>query len=179
MDLATIIPALEKIAPLIAGLIGGPLASVGVSAVEAALGLTPGATAVDGGAALAAAVSGMTPEQAIALAKADSDLREKLLQANVDVETIAAGDRASARAREIATPNDWTPRLLALGITLGFFGLIAFLASHSVPPESRDLINIMIGALGSAWIAVVNFYFGSSVGSSKKDDLIASVAKQK
>lgn len=178
MDFSKILPAIGSVAPLIAGLIGGPLASVGVSALESVFGLAPGTTATDGGTALTAAVASMTPENAIALATADADLQGKLAQANVDTEKLEVGDRASARAMAIATPADWTPRILAFLITFGFFGLIGFLASHTVPDASRDLINIMIGALGSAWIAVVGFYFGSSNSSNKKNDIIADAVKK-
>jgi UDP-N-acetylmuramyl pentapeptide phosphotransferase/UDP-N-acetylglucosamine-1-phosphate transferase len=89
------------------------------------------------------------------------------------LEAIAAGDRANARDREVKT-KDWAPKALGIAITLGFFGLLFFLLRHEPPEKSRDILNIMMGSLGSAWIGVVTYYFGSSAGSARKTELMAT-----
>lgn len=175
MDFSAILPAIEMAAPTVAGLLGGPLASMGVTALENVFGLSPG-TGTTNPQQLVAAVQGMTPDDAIALAKIDADLKAKLSDAGVNYETVAAGDRASARDREIAV-KDLTPRLLAFSVSIGFFGLLTLLTFHTVPEGSRDLLNIMLGSLGAGWMSIVAYYFGSSAGSAKKDDTITNLTK--
>ena len=64
------------------------------------------------------------------------------------------------------------PKALGLFITAGFFGLLAYLLKFEPPAGSRDLINILFGALSTAWIGVVSYYFGSSAGSTRKDEIL-------
>ena len=99
---------------------------------------------------------------------------QKLGFENIEaLESIAAADRANAREREIKT-QDWTPKALGISITLGFFGLLYYLLRHEPPNGSRDILNIMLGSLGSAWIGVVSYYFGSSAGSARKTELLSA-----
>jgi len=43
-----------------------------------------------------------------------------------------------------------------------------------VPLANKDILNIMIGVLGTAWISIIGFYFGNSQGSQQKDILLAN-----
>lgn len=162
-----------SVAPSIGTALGGPLGGVAGLALAKVLGV-PDASSNDD-TALAAAVQGANPDQLLALKKADQDFAlqmQKLGFADVEaLESIAAGDRASARDREVKT-GDWTPKALAIAITLGFFGLLYYLLRHEPPVGSRDILNIMLGSLGSAWIGVVTYYFGSSAGSDRKTEIL-------
>ena len=162
----------SSVAPTIGTALGGPLGGVAGLALAKVLGVPESGPNDDS--ALAAAVQGATPDQLLALKKADQDFAIKMQELGFKdleaLEAIAAGDRASARDREIKT-GDWTPRALAIGITLGFFGLLVFLLKKEPPAGSRDILNIMLGSLGSAWIGVVSYYFGSSAGSARKTEL--------
>lgn len=62
--------------------------------------------------------------------------------------------------------------ILALSIAVGFFGILWLLLKHDVDTSMRDALLIMVGALGSAFGAVVNFFFGSSSGSQVKTQLM-------
>ncbi len=165
----------KSIAPTIGTALGGPLGGVAGLALSKALGVSDDSAKDE--TAMAAAIQGANPDQLLALKKADQDFALQMQQLgfkNIEaLEAIAAGDRASARDREIKT-GDWTPKVLGIAITIGFFGLLSWLLNKEPPEKSRDILNIMMGSLGSAWIGVVSYYFGSSVGSARKTELMTA-----
>ena len=165
----------KSIAPNIGTALGGPLGGVAGLALSKALGVSDDSAKDE--TAMAAAIQGANPDQLLALKKADQDFALQMQQLgfkNIEaLEAIAAGDRGSARDREIKT-GDWTPKVLGIAITIGFFGLLSWLLNKEPPEKSRDILNIMMGSLGSAWIGVVSYYFGSSVGSARKTELMTA-----
>lgn len=126
--------------------------------------------------AIAAAVAGATPEQLAAMKQADLDFQVKMqalgFQNIEDLEKIAADDRASARAREIAT-KDRIPGILAGFITVGFFSLLFFMIFRPIPDQGHDALLLMLGSLGAAFTGVITYYFGSSAGSAAKTKIMA------
>lgn len=66
-----------------------------------------------------------------------------------------------------------TPRVLAYLVTFGFFSVVAALIHGDVNPAGHDVLLVMLGALGTAWATIINYYFGSSSGSAAKDRVIA------
>jgi hypothetical protein len=63
---------------------------------------------------------------------------------------------------------------IAFLVLAGFFGAIYLAMTHEVTASMRDALLILIGSLGAAFGAVVNYYFGSSSGSQAKSQLLAS-----
>jgi hypothetical protein len=169
MDFSSII---KTVAPLLGTAIGGPFGAMAVSAIGDALGISDKTQA-----SVEAALSGATPEQMLAIKNADQTFSLKMKELGyADVEKMAElndVDRDSARKREM-TVKDITPKLLALAVTLGFFGVLAYIMVLSVPEASRDVLNIMLGSLGTAWISIISYYFGSSSSSDRKTELIAA-----
>ena len=159
---------LGTIAPTIATALGGPLAGLAVQAIGGIFGLGDSPAEEE----LAQAVKGATPEQYLALKKAEQDFLVRLEELGVEREKLAAGDRDSARKREMEV-KDRTPGLLAVLLTVGFFGLLGWMMVKSPPEGSRDLLNIMLGSLGTAWVGMTTYYYGSSAGSARKDELLA------
>lgn len=163
-----------KVAPWIAGTLGGPAAGLAVNALCNAVGLEPTQDNAQKAASMVASGS-MTGEQFLALQKAEQSHMETMqamgFKQITDLEEIAFKDRDSARNREIQT-RDWMPKALGSFVTLGFFGLLYYLMKHDVPPANKDILNIMLGSLGGAWVSVISFYFGSTRTSSIKDEMI-------
>ena len=61
---------------------------------------------------------------------------------------------------------------LALFVCTIFLGTIAGLiySGRSIEASVKDILLILIGVLASSFKDVVGYYFGSSLGSSKKDE---------
>lgn len=54
----------------------------------------------------------------------------------------------------------------------GFFAAIWLAMTRDVSAGMRDALLILIGSLGAAFGAVINYYFGSSSGSAEKNKLL-------
>ncbi len=159
---------LGTVAPVLATATGGPLAGVATKAIAAKLLGKPEAKAEE----VEAAVLGASPDTLLKLRELDQQFEKDLQAAGIKLEEIAAEDRASARAREIAI-KDHTPALLAMLITLGFFGTLGWMLIHGKPETGGDALLVMLGALGGAWASVCSYYFGSSAGSKLKTEALA------
>lgn len=62
--------------------------------------------------------------------------------------------------------------LLALFIVIYVLLLVPAFVFLPYPKEHEALANLVIGFLSGVTSSVITFYFGSSAGSSKKDELI-------
>lgn len=157
-------------APWLANAVGGPLAGIAVKAIGNALG-QPDATPDAVEKALAAA----TPDQILLLKQAEADFEIKMRELGFNsiqrLEEIAAGDRDSARKRQMET-RDTTPNNLAYIITAGFFGLLLVMIFTEPPKGSETVLNVMLGSLGTAWMNSINFFFGTTASSQKKTELL-------
>ena len=103
-------------------------------------------------------------ESVIKIKQAEEEFKETLAIITLDI--------ADARNREVQV-KDYTPRILAYGVTLGFFGILALYAYGNIPETNISVLNIMIGSLGTAWVSIINYYFGSSIGSQRKTELLS------
>ena len=170
----------KKAAPWIVNAVGlavpgaAPFTKIAANLLTSGLGKTVAADPTSISNAITEAMA--TPEQLAILKQIDDQfaLQCKTLgiQSLEDFEKIAADDRASARNMEIQT-RSWVPATLAIFITLGFFGLLGLCAFHAAPAGNDKVLDMMTGALGTAWIMVVTYYFGSSAGSDRKTELLA------
>lgn len=167
-------PLLGQIAPSIATALGGPLAGMAVKTLSSVLlGKNDGSQEE-----LAAALETAGPETLAKLKQIDADFKVRMKELDIDLEKISADDRASARKMQTVT-QDWIPRVLAILITVGFFGILTYMLLHGMPSSGTEALLMMLGALGTAWTGVINFYYGSSAGSKAKTDALAANLEHK
>jgi hypothetical protein len=155
--------------------LGGPLGTMAANAVGKAIGVDN--VAPDAVPDAIAAATSKDPDAMLKLKQAEDAFQVQMQQLGFEnaqkLLDIDASDRANARAREISV-KDKTPAILAYAVTVGFFSLLWLLAFHSVPTQSERILDVMVGSLGTAWIGVVTYYFGSSAGSAEKTKLMAA-----
>jgi hypothetical protein len=168
---------LKKSFPFIsaAASLGGPVGTIAASLVGKAIGVDKVPATADGiSNAIATALA--DPAQRQALIQAEQQFQAQMAELGYkDAEELAAtaaSDRANARQREM-TLKDKVPAMLAGLVTLGFFGVLWYMLTHTVPDASHDTMLLLLGSLGTAWTSIIAYYFGSSAGSDRKTELLA------
>jgi hypothetical protein len=154
---------LEQIAPTIATCLGGPLAGLAVTAVSKALGIDESKVqdTIDDGK--------LSADQIAAVKQAELELKDHAQRLGLDFEQLAVQDRSSARDMQ-STTKSYVPPVLAILVTIGFFGILVALMFGFA--QRSDEVMIMLGSLGTAWTGIIAFYFGSSASSENKDSML-------
>lgn len=162
---------LGQLAPGIATAIGGPLAGMAVQALTGALGMGEGASKED----VLRAVAGASPEQLAAIKKADQDFAVRMKELDIDIYALDQADRASARDREAKVGGLANP-VLATFVMAGFFGVSAavIFGNAGADPATSTIVGAIIGYASAKADQVVSYYFGSSAGSKRKTEAMAS-----
>jgi hypothetical protein len=154
---------LQQIAPTIATALGGPLAGLAVTAIAKVIG-------IDEKDVQETINSGkLSADQISQIKLAEIEFQKQTQELGLNFEKLAVDDRKSARDMQIATKS-WIPGALALGITVGFFGILIYMMAYAITPSNELLV--MLGSLGTAWTGVVGYYFGSSASSRNKDEML-------
>ena len=164
------IDIVRTVAPALATALGGPLAGIATRAIATSVIGKENATEAE----VEAAILGASGTDLVKLKEVETKFAAEMKEAGVELERVAAADRASARDRQVKT-GDWTPSVLGLAIILGFFGVLAYIFKYGLPAEGSEVLLLMVGALGAMTSQVGNYFFGSSVGSKTKEHIIADL----
>jgi hypothetical protein len=163
----------RTVAPGLATALGGPLAGAAVQTISTAVLGKPDGTEEE----VAVAVASGGADALLKLKEAENAFTIKMKELGVDLEKVHAGDRNSAREREVKTGDVWTPRILAATIIGGFLAMVASVLLGKVTgitdPVAAGMIGTLIGYVSAKADQVVSYYFGSSAGSAAKTDLLA------
>lgn len=154
---------------------GGPLGAAGAAVLTGVLGLPKDADEK----AIAKAMEGATPEQLLALKKADQDFAVQMAQIDLQRYQAALTDVASARQRQVQL-NDPQPMYMGWTILCGFIGVVTIIiwfvftgqAVTLKDPTVAGIIGTLIGYLSAKADQVVSFYFGSSSESKHKTSIM-------
>lgn len=164
---------LKQIAPTLGTAIGGPFGGAAARAITSALLGKESDSADDAAAALLAA----SPEHLLALKKAEMDFAASMKALDLDAEKIASEDRASARRMAVDT-GTMMPTFIALAALCGFFGILSAMIFVVIPATAETPLNVMLGALSGLILSIGNYYFGSSAGSSRKNEMLDKILEK-
>lgn len=168
MDLLkTFGPLLSSVAPSLATALGGPLAGMATKALSLALLGNEDGSEDD----LQTALRTASPEQLATVKKIDADFKVQMKSLDIDLAALAVDDRKSAREMQRET-RDWLPRLLALFITGGYFGIIGWVLYGGLPMNGSEILLMLLGTLTAGWSGVMAFYFGASASDTAKDKML-------
>jgi hypothetical protein len=125
-----------------------------------------------------AALDQPSPATIDKLKQADKEFAAEMQRLDVDLERLrldhekaVLSDIAGARAMRIAT-GDGMLNILAILVTLGFFGMLVALILVTERIQMHEPLLILLGSLGTAWTTVIAFFFGSSAGSKRKTEML-------
>jgi len=155
---------LTQIAPTIATCLGGPLAGLAVTALSKLFGVAPDQVQS------MISENKLSADQIAAVKLEEIKFKEQTQALGLNFEQLAVEDRKSARDMQTVT-GSLIPPVLSILVTAGFFGILAYLMVKPADTSNTPLM-IMLGSLGTCWTSIVAFYFGSSAGSQKKDQML-------
>ena len=142
-------------------------------AINAKFGLAPDAAPTQTAAAIQADPDATAKLQAVA------DEHHDLIQQAMAKDQLDEKNVESARDTEVqrVVHGEWyeraAPLILAAVIVVGFFGVTTLFAIGKA--SSADTIMVVLATtLASAFGALVNYYYGSSIGSKAKTDMMAA-----
>lgn len=172
---------LNTVAPTVASALLGPLGGVAVAGIGKILGLDEATTT---SVAKAITEGKITPDQMAKLKELELEYQDherergyKYAELAFKEKELDSKDLAGAHAMQIAT-NSSTPTILTYILTCGFFATLFLVMKHPELKESAPLM-IMLGALGAEFTSACKFWFGTTQGSMRKDQLLANSAPVK
>lgn len=163
---------LQGVSTTLATALGGPLAGAAVSMLGKSI-LGDENASED---SLVAAITNGSPE---VLAKIkDTEANFKIEMAKIDYQTtkLDYDDKASARTREVAIQQagrtSWEMIAIAIFTMASLPACLYLLFVVDMPQSAQNAIMILIGTISSMVSTVVAYYFGSSIGSKQKTDMM-------
>jgi len=62
--------------------------------------------------------------------------------------------------------------ILAITITISILAILGLLVFVEIPSKNEQPLNIILGTLVAAFGAIIQYFFGSSLGSKDKQEII-------
>ena len=144
---------INAVAPTIGQALGGPLGGLASQAISNVLGVKNDSKSIEN------ALAHATPEQLAEIKKAELEFEKQMKELDVDVFKLENEDIQDARR---SFSGDWTPKIFAMTIVLGFFAFVFYIVSDDWNREMEPLLNIILGGLLANVASVSSFYFGNS-----------------
>lgn len=159
------IDVIKSALPLVGGLLGGPMGTVAVKLLSDKLTGKPTGTIND----IAEKINGMTPDQQIKLKEIESDLVLRTQELYNEQLKMGFDNTANARKREVdlASSGHVDNTCKILGISFTIFYCLLFLVIILTKSDKSIMYDLTL--LESI---VINYFFGSSLGSANKNQLL-------
>lgn len=159
----------STVAPTLGAALGGPLGGMAGSMLSRVLIGKDKATDTE----LATAMASATPDQLLALRKADQEFAAQMKSLDIDVFKLETADVQSAR--ELYRVNYWPQITLSAFFIGGYFTILGFYITGKVtiPADVKDTVTVLIGIMSASVTAIMAFWFGSSFGSREKTAVLA------
>lgn len=152
----------KKVAPTLGAALGGPMGGVATQfIVDKFLG---GSTDID------AAMATLTPDKLAELKKLDQEFAAQMKKLDVDVFALEVQDVGNAR--DLAK-TDMRPHVALSALFIGGYFIIlwAIITGRIEIMEGvKDMVLLLVGILTREVPTIMQFWFGSSFGSKKKDE---------
>jgi len=100
----------------------------------------------------------------------------ELARMQLDSYKTQISDVQSARQMQMATQS-WWPGILTMVIIGGYFSLLAIMIIHGIPgtkDPGGEVLLTLIGVLAAAVPMVLGYWFGTTMNSRSKDQLLAN-----
>ena len=175
---------LAKLAPAVATVLGGPFAGIAVEVVAEALGVEKGGDMAEKVESILTSGK-LTAEQIAAIKLAEVNLKVRLKELDikleelaVEKEKVASADRVSARTlfEKGFQLISWLS-VLTIG---GFYYAIYYVLKGGIKGMDANellLVGTVIGYIAANTQQVYSYFFGSSSGSDKKNEMLQIAIK--
>jgi len=161
---------LGSVAPTIARTLGGPFGNLAAAALE---GIFPG----DSQAKIEQQLANANPDTLLKLKQAEQDFQIRTQELGLTEQQLFLEDVQESRllAREKGMAPHMTLTALLIG---GYFAIfMAVLSGYVSPAEGlKDIALILLGVLAGEVPRIMAWWFGSTNGSSDKNQYMAAIA---
>jgi len=167
MNLEKLKNVIAKVAPSVGAAIGGPFGGIAGKFIQDALGL-------DNEEAVVSALQA-DPSALLSLKTAELKMQEFMRDAEIREMDLERQDTADARAMAKVTgilPQMIFTTIVQVGVLLILYGLATGVVTEQ--GASKEIVYMIVGGLMATLATQMQFWFGTSLGSSKKTDMLAS-----
>ncbi len=155
----------RSVAPTIGAALGGPMGGVAAKFLAEKFLGKPDASEAE----IADFVATASPDQLAKLRQLDYEFKLAMRKLGVDVFRLEVEDRKSAR--EMFKTNIWPHIILSASFMVAYFVLLYGLMKGDLQiiEANREVALMLLGLLTREVPTIMQFWFGSSMGSKEKD----------
>ncbi len=167
MKLDKLKTVIAKVAPAVGAAIGGPFGGIAGKFIQDALGL-------DNEEAVISALQ-TNPDALLSLKIAELKMQEFMRDADIREMDLERQDTADARALAKATgvrPQVVFTVIVLIGVLATLYGLATGIVNEQ-QGASKEIVYMIVGAMTTTLATQMQFWFGTSLGSSRKTEWMA------